>query len=287
MHIVRLVTHEGYVPKWVHFAIYWVGLTLRKYREEFASNDIPHSANFVPAFYYESKKYFDEFMTENPNVVLKELTVKLIYEKLLENTYETPKIIQKHPLHNYEFIWRNVNNKFLEHKQRDFLYKLVHNSLPYREMLHAYNIVNDQNCKICKNNSVDNGIHIFKECTIPTQIWPFVKELFFNLCNHRLKLKINALLWCEIPKEHAKKKDRNKYLYITTLAMHTIWKMRCDCDMNGTPFCIKKAKNVIIKDFKERLQVDFYRFGHDKFIDLWGKHTILFTIHKNGIKFDF
>jgi len=288
MHIVRLVTHKNYVPKWVHFAIYWVGLSLRKYREEFASNNKPHSGfDFIPAFYYESKIYFEEFMNENPNVILKDLTVKIIYEKLLENINEVPKIIQKNPTHNYKFIWRNVNNKFLEHKQRDFLYKLVHDSLSFRMKLHAFNILDDPNCQFCKNKNVENAYHLFRECPVTTQLWPFVKELFFNLCNHRLKLDIQSLRWCEIPKEHSKKKDRNKYLYITTLAMHTIWKMRCDSGKNGTPFCNIKVKNMFIKDFKERLQVDFYRFGNDKFMETWGKHTILFTIHKSGIKFDF
>ena len=69
--------------------------------------------------------------------------------------------------------------------------------------------------------------------------------------------------------------------------MHTIWKVKCDSGKNGTPFCNIKVKNMFIKDFKERLQVDFYRFGNDKFMETWGKHTTLFTIHKSGIKFDF
>jgi hypothetical protein len=66
-----------------------------------------------------------------------------------------------------------------------------------------------------------------------------------------------------------------------------MWKTRCDCTKSGTPFNIEKVKNMFIKYFKSRLQVDFYRFGQDKFTELWGKHTTLFTTNKNGITFDF
>ena len=33
MIIVRLLTYENYVPKWVHFAIYWRGILLRNYNK--------------------------------------------------------------------------------------------------------------------------------------------------------------------------------------------------------------------------------------------------------------
>ena len=47
-HIKHLIT--GCTAKWTFFAIYWIGLYLRKYNSQFSSLNIPHSDS-IPAFY--------------------------------------------------------------------------------------------------------------------------------------------------------------------------------------------------------------------------------------------
>jgi hypothetical protein len=91
----------------------------------------------------------------------------------------------------------------------------------------------------------------------------------------------------EIPKIHKKKKYRNIVFYFTLLAMHSVWKARCNSSLSHTQFTIIQAKNIFMKNFKLRLKVDFYRMGLDDFIERWGKHTILYTVDTNGIHFDF
>jgi hypothetical protein len=288
MHIVRLLNHKHYVPKWVNFAIYWVGILLRKYRAEFASNSIPHSdVAFIPSFYHQAKLLFDDFMKSNPNIDLSQLSVKIIYEKLLETCSLKPKITINFPLHDYDRICQNVNNKFLDHELRNFAYQLAHKVLPHRVILYKYRIVNDPNCKMCNKNIPEDGMHLFWWCEEASKIWPFVKEIYLNLCNHRLKLSFNLAYWLEIPKCHSKKKQRNIVLYFVILAMFSVWKIRCISSINNTTFTIEKVKKYFLNEFKRRLQVDFYRFGHDKFIDLWGKNTILYTINKNNLNLDF
>ena len=52
MHIVRLLTYrEEYVPKWVHFALYRVGLHYREFCPDFASNTKLHNLEYFPRFY--------------------------------------------------------------------------------------------------------------------------------------------------------------------------------------------------------------------------------------------
>ena len=288
MHIVRLLTHKDYKPKWVHFAIYWVGLLLRKYKAEFSSNNTAHSCvEFIPKFYLEAKKYFDEYMKIDPNANLPELTVKSIYEKLLESSYEKPKVMEKFPTYNFELIWKNINNVFLDYEIRTFAYLFMHKALPIRYTLHKWNVTQDPYCQMCNKKQLETGKHLFAECEEATKIWPFVKEIYWNLCNHRLKLTYNLIYWMEIPKIHKKKKYRNIVLYFILLAMHSVWKARCNSSLSHTQFTIIQAKNIFVKNFKLRLKVDFYRMGLDDFIERWGKHTILYTVDTNGIHFDF
>ena len=114
MQIVRLLTRENYVPKWDSFAIYWIGILLRNYKTEFASNSVAHaSVEFIPEYYLEAKKHFDDFMKIEFEEDLGDLTVKIIYEILMKESYVKPKVMVKFPKHNYKYIWKIVNNVFM------------------------------------------------------------------------------------------------------------------------------------------------------------------------------
>ena len=80
MHIVRLLTYrEEYVPKLVHFAVYWVGLHYREFCLDFASNMKLHSLEYSPWFYRQWQLLFDEYMKNfGVHVDLKSLSLKII-----------------------------------------------------------------------------------------------------------------------------------------------------------------------------------------------------------------
>ena len=285
--IVKLILISDYIPKWAYFAIYYVGMELREYRPDFASNTMPHSFEFRPQFYTEAIKYFKQFMLNNNDIDFEDLSVKMIYEKLIENQKIIPKIQQHFPDRDYEHIYRNINNPFLDFVQRDVLYKLVHKGLPFRETMGKYNVFIDQKCKICKSNVLESPAHVFARCKIAQDTWPIIKELFLNLCNHRLKINFKMLLEGDIPKEYRKNKFRNKYLYLTSLAIQIMYRFRCKIDLKNASLNSQDLKNSIIYSFKERLKIDFHRLGHDKFISMWGKHNTLYRLNNSMIIFDF
>ena len=65
MHIVSLLTHrEECVPKWVHFAVCWVGLHYREFCPDFASNTKLHSLEYSPRFYRQCQLLFGEYICE-------------------------------------------------------------------------------------------------------------------------------------------------------------------------------------------------------------------------------
>ena len=64
-----------------YFAIYWIGLQLRKYNSSFASNLIPHS-DYVPPFYNLCLKYFTMFLDTSP-ISLDAISVTTVYLSLI------------------------------------------------------------------------------------------------------------------------------------------------------------------------------------------------------------
>ena len=92
---------------------YWIGILLRNYKPDFASNSTLHaSVEFIPEYYLEAKKHFDDFMKLDFQEDLSDLTVKLIYEILMNESYVKPRVMVKFPKHNYKYIWKNINNVF-------------------------------------------------------------------------------------------------------------------------------------------------------------------------------
>ena len=74
---------DEYVPKWVYFAIYWVGLSLRKLRPDFASNNTLHCLEYRPAYYNFAKKVIWQIIKKTFTDVTK-LTTKKVYDMLLK-----------------------------------------------------------------------------------------------------------------------------------------------------------------------------------------------------------
>ena len=78
-------SYSDYLPKWTAFAIYWIGLSLREYNENFSSNLIPHCMDFRPEFYENAyrtfRSYVENFPLTSPNHFSR--PVKQIYLELL------------------------------------------------------------------------------------------------------------------------------------------------------------------------------------------------------------
>ncbi len=66
---------NGHTAKWTYFAIYWIGLPLRKYNSKFASLKIPHSEH-IPEFYKRGLNILIEFKNIAPDCDLDNLRCK-------------------------------------------------------------------------------------------------------------------------------------------------------------------------------------------------------------------
>ena len=94
-HMFKLL--NNYNAAWTEFAIYWIGLDLRKYKSSFASNMRPHSESFVPPFYSKCLKVFHEFidlLDIKPELCIS-WTIKQVYIALINHDSYVPKCVKK------------------------------------------------------------------------------------------------------------------------------------------------------------------------------------------------
>ena len=70
----------------------------------------------------------------------------------------------KFPKHNYKYIWKNINNVFLDHELREFAYLFMHKALPNGCFLYRINQTRDPYCKICNERIAEDSIHLFWRC---------------------------------------------------------------------------------------------------------------------------
>ena len=88
---------KGTKAKWKYFAIYWIGLHLRKYVPLFASLAIPH-AEHIPKYYTLALQFFRIFEQKVPQFIsCQSVTTKFIYNHLLEKRKEPSRILKVHP----------------------------------------------------------------------------------------------------------------------------------------------------------------------------------------------
>ena len=180
MHIVRLLTYrEGYVPKWVHFAVYWVGLHYREFCPDFVSNMKLHSLEYSPRFYRQCQLLFDEYMKDfGDNVDLKSLSLKIVYNNLLTKVFMPPLIVSKYPVKDFSPVWAPVNDNFLDLEKRTFAYRMAHNVMPTNFKLFIHGSGKDRDCTFCGKRFVETPKHLFAECCQAAPVCFFCKVHF-------------------------------------------------------------------------------------------------------------
>ena len=300
-HIFRIIQLSlvDPVPKWVSFAIYWVGLGLREYNEDFSSNLRPHCMDFRPVFYKNAYKFFKDYMEffppTVPNFYVK--TVKQIYVELMSHVKTAPRvtIITLYPeLHKIDFrvTWQCISSNFLdpELKRVDFL--IAHRQIALHGNLDRhYERPRGEgyNCQLCRPFRVtpETIEHFFFDCYQISRIWDWVAPKLFGLCNHRLKICKEEILYYQFPKSMPSK-SREMLVYIISLVKYSAWMFRIAVKFFGRNTGERLA---VIEGFKARLKnrirADFIRFDEIQFADYWAKNEILCKIEDEGSKLIF
>ena len=151
----------------------------------------PHSESEMPEFYSVCLGLFKDFRRSFPDVPLDQLTVKRIYQLLLDKIFERPRVeydislpCQKlSPMCNC--IWR----PYIGQLEKDVAYRVLHGGLPTKDRLYRFGISRCRLCCLCWTQE-ESFPHLFRHCSVLQDALHFLDEILFWLCNHRLKMDL-------------------------------------------------------------------------------------------------
>ena len=293
MHIVNFFKSPEINPaKWVYFTKYWIGLQFRNSRPDFASNNTLHCLEFRPPFYNFTKGAFDRFVTNHMFTDIKQLTNKKIYDSLIEEIFLRPRVTTEFPAIDLKSSWKIVCNKFIDPEVRACMYKTVHGVLPTNVFLFNYTSQRFSHCTFCGRRFEETIYHLFINCSQIIPIWEFLKDYFWKLCNHRLKITKELVRFNVFEQEVSGLPSSlfNVVLELVNLAKYAVWVKRCEVKYDHLTFTRDSSLKTFLSKLKFRIQVDNYRYRddcHDFYLS-WGFKDILFTHDRNdNISFTF
>ena len=104
---------------------------------------------------------------------------------------------------------------------------MAHNVLPTNFKLFMQGQPQVSDCTFCGKKFVETPKHLFAECRQASPVWFFVKSIIGKLCNHRLKVDEDLVMFSLLPKLPVDKALQDVLFYLTCLARYSIWIVRC------------------------------------------------------------
>lgn len=267
--------------KYKYFAMYWCGLSLRKYIP--MNNSVPHSLDYVPQFYKECLSSLNHVLQLKPDFDLEKSTTKEIYNILRNSVFVPPKVQENNVYCHISFksVWANINDAFIEPIHRDTAWRIAHNVLPVHSYLYKINVTNDPTCILC-NNQVETFSHLFFNCTVVKPSILYIDQIFTHMLGHNYQLTENAIVFNYATPTGYIFTDKLLY-YMISCIKHIIWRKRNSMKHDR----INVSSNNILYQFKNELKhrckTDYQRLNNDCFRKYWCKNEVLCTIADNSL----
>ena len=202
---------------------------------------------------------------DSDSVIIGTLSVKILYNLFLDDDY-VPKIVQKNPDIEFQFVFKHVFNKFIDKYSRDVIYKIVHEILPVNNLMYTYNIYKSNLCMFCRKFP-ETLRHLFFECGRVSMLLVLIKNWIFALSKGTVDLDFEHLQLRNI--NVSDKKIFSVMLLIVGLYCKTVWLNR-----NSVKFDYKNVTdNMVYLNFlsqlKLRILADYERLPERKFRQYW------------------
>ena len=273
--------HGEWAP-WKDLAKYWISLDLRRFKPDIFNNLVPHSLN-KPDFYKNAVAVFKNFMSKHPQLDIAAQSSSAIYSLLLSDMGHTPNIVSRMGTLDFGPIFKSVNDKMLSPEIRSLTFKVVHHVLSTNSLLFRFNIVNCAKCPMCK--SEDETIsHLFFQCPVVVALWGFLEDIFFNLCNHRLKPSYMVVAFGILPFQ-ANATVSSVIRLLVGMAKYCIWTLRCKMVFQNQSFTHLDLIEFFIRTLKYRVLADAHRFNHAKFKKFWCINNVICAKTRNHVDF--
>ena len=109
-------------------------------------------------------------------------------------------------------------------------------------------------------------------------------SIFWKLCNHRLKVDEDLVMFSLLPKLPVDKALQDVLFYLTCLARYSIWIVRCKVKKEFRSFSGNSSLEEFKKKLKFRILVDSQRYKNDRriFLQSWAIDDVLCSIDAQG-----
>jgi len=259
-HMQRLIDPQVTV-KWKYFAIYWIGLSLRKYNKSLADNSIPHTFD-VPPFYAKCLSIFRNFAKNYPSISFQNLSSKLLYHTLLKPVLKRPRVISHFPLLDFRPIWQNVHHSFIDPYSRDISWKLIQGCLPVNFLLNRFGMSPTNRCQ-----GVETLEHLFVNCPLTKTFYKFILPWLREIIPC-LKLSTSTLRFSILPTNISPFQLSTMLCLLSEIRI-IVWLAR---NKRKHDNCNITSNYLILSFFNRlsfRLFVDFDRFSCNEFMKYW------------------
>ena len=275
MHIRNLLLDSP--CKWKYFAIYWLGIQLRNFRPEYASNLIPHSIK-IPKFYKNSLKIFLKIADLDVN--LDKLTTKQIYNILLNDKILKPKVEKQYPDVDFGITWRIFKDPMIEPFRKDLSYRVAHHVLPTNSYLFNKNISRTKSCYFCTGEETLQ--HLFLYCPLVKPFINYVELLLTSHTNSPIILSFPDLIFHNFHKFSDPHLNRLVHFILTEIK-YTIWHTRNKVKKEHITATTDTLTYHFINNIIKKIKCDFYKYNIQHFTKLWLKEHTFCELHNTHL----
>ena len=267
MHLRNLIL--GSTAKWKLFAQYFIGFKLRRFNDDLYSRSRPHQVYFRPSYYSECLHSLDKLLEICPDIQWADLTTKKLYNIFLNSSVPQLVISRCFPALNFDLIFSNVHDGFIDPYLRQLNWKMVHRILPVKYLLFARNISQDKNCILCKAQP-ELMDHLFLKCTCIQSLVNFVSLFIQKLFGFKILLAPSKVIFLlDLPVQFP-----HTFLYIISLYKSIIWIFRNRICFDAYRLQPGDLVSAFCSALIARVQVDYFRFSHDKFRRYWPETVV-------------
>ena len=194
----------------------------------------PNESSILCTPYYEIVKDNIKQIHKIPN--FPNVNAKIIYQEILPKV--KPRTIDMYPMYNWSRIWKYLNFRYINIKDRCIVYRFLYEILPTNKRLKEIRLRTDSTCNYCQ--AEDSNMHKFLYCYKIQSSVKWLTKFIETVCN----IRVNSLfkyLFLEFP--YINKKMVNTLTVIICCYISCIWLNRENLD-----FIDKKLKARILKE---------------------------------------
>ena len=169
-----------------------------------------------------------------------DLRTKTIYKFLMNDFEYVPRIENMYPLFNWTFIWKHVNNKYIDKKSREILFKYIHEVLSTRDRLVMMKIKSEREC-YC--GSIETNMHLMYFCPLVKNLVTWLEDLLCKCCTLNTDKMLKIL---KLDFEAYSKRDENTAMVLVSDFILGLWMGHCLGWRNDDPRVLNWIKGKML-----------------------------------------